>query len=137
MNLIIDHVGWVTKNIILFEKFWCNVIGYSLKRTSVLQEKMSQKLFNAPSGKIRRYSKEGSIDIEIHCFKNPVDREQVFHSFGINHVCFHTGEKGSRQEFLDLLPIDILVDIYDNPKGWQNIFVRDYERNWVELREEF
>jgi len=63
-------------------------------------------------------------------------RRLRFHDFGLNHICINTGSKGSKEEFLKTLPEDIMVNIYQNPLGWTNAFVRDYEGNWIELREQ-
>jgi len=139
-NFNIDHVGWITGDVELFEKFWVGVLGYAFVRETYIEEEACFNLFERTSGaRIRRYRRDGAgPDIEIHCFdQGPRPRLQAFDAFGINHICLHTGGPGSRRELVSELPGDVKVHIYDNPKGWENIFIQDYEGNWVELRENF
>lgn len=95
---------------------------------------------------IRRYTRdESACDIEIHMFDERSSNLKDyawkdftppgFDKHGINHVCIHTGGPGSRAEFLAKLPPNVVQKVFNNPGGWQNIFIRDYEYNWVELRE--
>lgn len=137
--LNINHIGWITKDISLFEKFWCDIIGYKEIHSSTIDSEMSKYLFgNETNVLIKRYALTGNTDIEIHCFLDGCKlglEEQYFDRIGINHVCFHTGEKGSKLKFINKLPKDVKIHTYNNPKGWTNIFIRDYENNWIELRE--
>ena len=136
----LDHVGWITQNIKKFEAFWCDILGFEQVHESFLTPEMGYKLFQAGPALIRRYSHpDWEVDIEIHQFNHHSDHGNFYYQFqriGINHICIHTGGPGSRKEFLDSLPKGHFeLHIYDNPKGWQNIFLQDYEGNWVELRE--
>jgi len=140
MFFLIDHVGWITKDIEKFEGFWCEVLGYECMHTSAAPSEMMTTLFGAGEATIKRYShpKNQGPDIEIHYFPEHGEvEEQPFYRFGINHVCILTGGAGSRTDFLSKLPETVEKAIYDNPGGWQNIFIRDYEGNWIELRENF
>lgn len=101
---------------------------------------MGYALFEYGPAMIRRYShEEWDVDIEIHQFLKddyqPREFDSPFQRPGINHICIHTGGPNSRMEFLSSLPLYVKSHIYDNPKGWQNIFIRDFEGNWIELRE--
>jgi len=141
-SLCLDHIGWITFDIEKFERFWCNVLGYECIHTSSATEEMTRSLFKADSGaEIKRYHNyhlnSTNPDIEIHYFSDHLDAPKDFHRFGINHICLNTGGQGSRTSFLESLPPEVEVKIYDNPKGWQNIFIRDLEGNWIELREDF
>jgi len=133
----LNHIGWVTQDIEAFESFWCNLLGWRCIYTSRGTEEMMGQLFQAGPAIIKRYSKEGSLDLEIHYFLETERTDSLdFQRQGINHVCLFTGGKGSRQELLNKLPEGVSRIVYDNPGGWQNIFIRDYENNWVELRED-
>ena len=134
----LDHVGWVTNNPKLFESFWCVILGFKLIKTGELSRELCMTLFSYPgSATAQRYAHpEWSTDIEIHIFNGPqAESDRYFEGHGINHICFHTGGPGSRQLFLEQLPSSVVSYVYDNPAGWQNIFIRDFEMNWVELRE--
>lgn len=133
----LDHVGWITGNIEKFERFWCKVMGFKEVARSTLTDKMGQVLFESNAAMIRKYSHpDWDVYVEIHCFDSYESDTYKFDRPGINHICLHTGGAGSRQEFIENLPDDVKVHTYDNPKGWQNIFIEDYEGNWVELRED-
>lgn len=139
INLTMDHVGWITNEVELFEKFWCESMGYHFVKEISINSNLSRQIFQFQSGgKIRRYHKENAgPDIEIHVFeKGSCQRPQVFQCFGINHICLHTGGPGSRIELIENIPEDIQVHTYNNPKGWTNMFLQDYEGNWIELRED-
>lgn len=133
----LDHIGWITGNIELFESFWCNLLKFKRVYESKLTQEMSTALFpGAGEALIYRYQHPTfGVDIEIHHFKQQEKCFYVFDRMGINHICLHTGSKGSREDFLKQMPDDIQKHIFNNPKGWQNIFIRDYEGNWIELRE--
>lgn len=134
----LDHVGWITSNIGLFELFWVDALGFKQVNESFLTPSMGKILFESGPALIRRYRKDGwTTDIEIHQFIHSSSGEwgNDFQTQGINHICLHTGGPGSRETFLRSLPDNIQHYVYDNPKGWKNIFIRDYEGNWIELRE--
>jgi hypothetical protein len=138
----IDHIGWITNNILLFEEFWCKIVGYTCIWESELDSTISKALFNIDDvATIHRYTltDTDTPDIEIHQFHKGSGNVGTwqFNRQGINHVCLHTGAKGSREEFLKVLPAYVIVHKYKNPKGWFNIFIQDFENNWVELREDF
>lgn len=134
----IDHIGWTTRDICQFERFWCGVIGFECMRETEAGNEMLLSLFGIlGNAKIRRYHHRViTPDIEIHYFDSgskfaPSD----FHRDGLSHVCLMTGGAGSRREFIAQLPQWVEVKIFNNPKGWENIFLRDLEGNWIELRE--
>ncbi|SRR5258706_11615158 len=130
MHYKLDHVGWVTNNLELFEKFWVEILGFKKIFESIIPNKMNQVLFGCDSAYCARY-KKGSITLEVHVYDELVrERELSFNQFGINHIALHVP---SRKEFLELYDFD--KRIYHNPKGWDNIFIRDFEGNWIELRE--
>ena len=135
----LDHVGFITSEIKKFEEFWCEILGYRCFHQSKLTKDMAMLLFETDEeAEIRRYRAvcvEGP-DIEIHVFKNGPKHPDwhLFQSYGINHVCLHTGGPESRRTLLERLPERVEVRVFNNPKGWQNVFIRDFEGNWVELR---
>jgi len=136
----LDHIGWITRDVTRFERFWCKILGFIRINESFLTPEMGQLLFDAGPALIRSYSHpQWDINIEIHEFiRHATGNYNYAYKFdrcGINHICIHTGGSGSRNEFMKTLPADIRRQIYDNPRGWQNIFVQDYEGNFIELRE--
>lgn len=146
MEFKFDHVGWITENIGLFEEFWCHGLGFELIHTSISDPQMFPALFDSPETAVVRLYKHPSLNINIEIHQ--VNQSKTFHScresnsflqFGINHISLHTGGYGSRKEFIKSLtakvraPIE--VKVFNNPKGWENIFIRDLEGNWIELRE--
>lgn len=139
--LTFDHVGWITRDPAKFEAFWCGILGFKQTYESRLPVEMATDLFQIKSpALIRRYYREGfGPEIEIHFLEetNPSRAPQTFGRLGINHICLHTGGQGSRKQFLDSLPASVKQYIYKNPRGWENIFIRDYEGNWIEIKETF
>ena len=135
----LDHIGWITKDIDLFEQFWCDVLGYERVKSNEAPVEMMNTLFGTQGATINRYqhpTKERGPDLEIHYFPDDGEREDMpFSRYGINHICLLVGGPGSREEFLAELPKRIKCHVYNNPGGWKNIFIKDYEGNWVELRE--
>lgn len=125
----LDHVGWVTNNLELFEKFWIDILGFEKIFESHIPNEMNQILFGCDSAYCARYRK-GDITLEVHVYEDPVKEEEIpFNKFGINHIALHVKD---REKFLKQYPFD--KRIYHNPKGWDNIFIRDFEGNWIELR---
>ena len=123
------HVGWLSNNIDLFERFWVGIMGFQRIWESGPATEMFKKLFDIEaSGTVRRYEKDG-ITIEVHFFepKAPEDNNP-FYRRGINHACLLVDD---RDKFLKLYPFE--KKVYDNPKGHQNIFIRDLEGNWIEI----
>ena len=138
-----DHIGWITQDIALFEKFWVDILEFKQVKQSIAAPEMMKVLFGIRGqAEIRRYSNaEFKLDIEIHRFDIEKDEAEFemyeetqygFSRHGINHVCIFVK---SKEEFLKALPPEVQVHRYDNPGGWTNIFVQDFESNWVELRE--
>ena len=79
---------------------------------------------------------QDDIEIEIHQFlSNSKKYNFNFNKPGINHICLFV--KTNREIFLNNLPEDIEIKSFDNPLGYKNIFIKDYENNWIELRENF
>jgi len=130
----LDHVGWITSDVSLFEAFWCNELGFQLIFESFLDKERALGLFGLDtSGTIRRYQRE-TIVIEIHHLDCNSDASQDFNRFGINHIALHVED---REAFLRELGDDVPVHRQQNPGGWSNLFINDYEGNWIELRESF
>lgn len=122
----LDHVGYVTNNLKLFEKFWVKKLGFEKVFESHIPSEMSQALFGCNSAYCARYKKE--FIIEVHVYDEPVyEGKRPFNVFGINHVALHVN---NREEFIK----PFKKHIYHNPKGWDNIFIEDYEGNWIEVR---
>jgi hypothetical protein len=135
----LDHVGWVTNNVELFEAFWVKGLGFKRIGDSRVSKSKANKLFGIDFGaKCFRY-KLDDIIIEIHVFDFHVhigDGDE-FVKHGINHISLTVD---NREEFLKelLLKIDPFpVNRATDPRGWDNIFIQDYEGNWIELREKF
>src|SRR5690606_12640858 len=106
---------------------------------------------------VLRYQRAGfNVEIEIHVFEkleegvalcppsdfilvsnqspsSSVRRDRSpFDVIGINHICLHVV---NRQEFMDSLPESITKRIYEDPRGWTNMFIQDFDGHWIELRE--
>lgn len=128
----IDHIGFITRDVQRFEAFWCSVLKFECKHISTLSREAAQTLFGIDAeASIKRYF-YGDMSVEIHDFgKNTVEASQSFARFGINHFCFYVSD---RDEFIKNLPSNVAIKVFDNPGGWKNIFIRDYEDNWIELR---
>lgn len=140
MTMTIDHIGWTTGNIEDFERFWCGVLGFKCIRVTEAGNEMLMTLFGIlGNAKIKRYHHDViTPDIEIHYFEGGSQpAPDGFHRDGLSHICLMVGGPGSRKEFTSGLPPWVEVRIFKNPKGWENIFVRDLEKNWIELREAF
>lgn len=133
MKIKLDHVGWVTSDPEKFEAFWVDILGFEKIWESYLSSELAQTLFGINHGaRCLRY-KKGDLTIEAHVFDEPVIGLPIlFDRFGLNHIALHVED---RQEFLEQYDFDTYV--YHNPKGWDNIFVRDFEGNWIELKETF
>ncbi len=130
----LDHVGWVTRDQTLFESFWCDILGFELIFESFLDPERASGLFGLQtSGEIRRYRK-GVMVIEIHVLDCISDASQEFNRFGLSHIALLVED---REKFLNSLDDDVTVHKLLNPGGWFNIFIQDFENNWIELRESF
>lgn len=128
-NMRLDHVGWITARKDLFEKFWCDILGFKNVCESEITAEMAERLFGVPAPmKCLRYEREGIV-IEIHTL-DMEPRRQDFIEYGINHICLWVDD---RNDFLRAYDFD--VRSYDNPKGHKNIFIRDLEGNWIELKQ--
>jgi catechol 2,3-dioxygenase-like lactoylglutathione lyase family enzyme/flavodoxin len=137
-TLRLNHIGWVTNNQALFEKFWVDIIGAEKISESYISEDMSSVLFGKKFvSKCVKYEYNGTI-LEIHIpttpDKNFNEMRRDFFCYGINHICFMVDD---REQFLKNLPDTVEVKIFNNPKGWKNIFIRDFEGNWIEIKEPF
>ena len=132
-KITIDHIGWITNDVELFEKFWVSILGFERVWESDLSNDLTIALFNIPGGaKCYRY-KRGDIVIEVHKFTLESNFELTrFDRYGINHIGLHLED---RKKFLEGFKGG--THIFHNPKGWDNIFIRDFEGNWVELKETF
>jgi len=128
----IDHVGWVTNDLQKFEDFWVKTLGFKKIWESHLTSEMTLALFAIGGARCLRYQKDQVI-VECHVFDTPVAKNKLpFQRFGLNHICLWVE---NRQEFLKKYSFQ--THIYHNPKGWDNIFIRDFEGNWIELKETF
>lgn len=124
----LKHIGWATKSWDLFERFWCNLMGFKQTWELHLTPEMMEKIFGVKEAALcRRYEKDGMV-IEMHHFDNQTDDPLPFNRRGLNHICIQVDD---RDKFLKLMAFDKRV--YDNPKGYQNIFIKDFEGNWIEL----
>ena len=123
------HVGWLSNNIDLFERFWVDTMGFKRNWESGPDKTMFKDLFGIDAnGTVRRYDKDG-ITIEVHFFDPPAPEDKnEFYRRGINHICLLVEDRDS---FLKSYPFDTRV--YNNPKGHQNVFIRDFEGNWIEI----
>jgi catechol 2,3-dioxygenase-like lactoylglutathione lyase family enzyme len=135
-SITLDHIGWVTNDIDLFEEFWCNRLGFELIFESNLDRERALALFGLDtSGAIRRYRRE-SMTIEIHHLNPITGAPQEFSRFGINHIALHVDD---RERFIHEIntgrDLQVPVHRHENPGGWFNLFIRDFEGNWIELRE--
>ena len=124
----LKHTGWLSNNVDLFERFWVGLLGFERVWESSGKE-MFKTLFDIDAtGTVRRYERDG-ITIEIHFFDKPApENNGSFFNKGINHFCLLVDD---RDRFLKLYPFEKRV--YDNPKGHQNIFIKDFEGNWIEI----
>ena len=124
----LKHTGWLSNNVDLFERFWCGLLGFEMVWESKGKE-MFKTLFDIDSeGTVRRYEKDG-ITIEVHFFEEKApENNGSFFNKGINHFCLLVDD---RDKFLKTYPFD--KRIYDNPKGHQNIFIKDFEGNFIEI----
>jgi catechol 2,3-dioxygenase-like lactoylglutathione lyase family enzyme len=138
----LSHIGWITNDIMLFESFWCDLLGFTCNYKSNLDNPQTLALFGVSgTPEIRRYSHpEWSLEIEIHCLENNATiPKRSFFAPGINHICLSTGKRAnnSRERFIQALPAHVQICRYHNPGGWENLFIQDFENNWIELREDF
>lgn len=129
------HAGFVTSDVPLFERFWCGVLGFVREADRVHEAAKFTRLFGIRTGgRMIRYCKDACI-IEIHSFDRGIADTPDFgyDRYGLNHICLAVD---SKEEFLKRLPPDVERTTYLDPGGWTNLLVRDYEGNWVEIREE-
>lgn len=136
VGLVVEHVGLVSARPELFDRFWCEVLGYEKSFENRPPAELFSSLFGVQrSARVARYSRAGSVDIEVHTFTSGKDLEVGgFDRLGWNHVALRVG---NRTDFLLTLPLGVRIHRYDNPGGWENIFIQDYEGNWIEVREDF
>lgn len=131
----LDHIGWITNDIEKFEYFWCRGLGFEkVWEANIMPEKVKQLFGIDRATRAMRYRKHDMV-IEIHVFNPPLPVGEVrFDTFGINHIGLWIDD---REEFiLDLKSRIGYVEVkrYWDPSGWWNIFIRDYDGNWIELR---
>ena len=135
MNFKLDHIGFVTNDIEKFEYFWCKGLGFELVWESNIMPEKVKRLFGIERAtQAMRYQK-GDMIIEIHIFNPPLQVGEIkFDTFGINHVGLWVED---REKFIDELRERIgYVEVkkYYDPSGWWNLFIKDYDGNWIELR---
>ena len=125
-------MGWVTNYPEKFEEFWIKVMGFKKIWESKLSPELCKELFDINYGATcRRYQKDDVV-IEVHIFDKMVSKNSpVFNHYGLNHICLLVDD---REKFIEQMEKEgIETKIYNNPKGHQNVFVRDFEGNWVEI----
>lgn len=140
MEIRLDHVGWVTNDIKRFEDFWVKGLGFDLEWESWISYEKTKVLFGKPRSVLARRYRRGDVVIEIHVFTDTTcvegaENQPPFERFGINHISLHVE---NRERFLqELLPKVEYLEVrrYYDPSGWYNIFIRDFDGNWIELRE--
>lgn len=136
----IDHVGWVTNDIEKFESFWVDILGFKNIWESRLSPELSKILFGLEYGAICRRYQKGDDVIEIHKFDKQIEEKKShFNQYGINHIALYVENRKelikSISNYVDNIGKKAIIHIYHNPSGWDNIFVQDFESNWIELRE--
>ena len=51
-----EHIGWITNRPDLFEKFWCEIMGFELVKSASITAEMAFSLFGIESAaSINRY----------------------------------------------------------------------------------
>jgi len=127
----LDHIGWITNDVKKFEEFWVDILGFKKIWQSHLSEDLAKTLFGVDYGAECLRYQYGDLVIEVHVFDRPVPKDnQHFIKYGINHIALFVE---SRKDFLKRY--NFTTHVYHNPKGWDNIFIRDFEGNWIELKE--
>lgn len=133
----LDHIGWVTNNLERFEEFWVTGIGFrKVWEAEILPEKVRSLYGTNRKVKAYKYQLE-DLYIEIHIFDPFTEIKNMnFDKFGINHISLKVS---SRDRFIQELKekigeFDVLR--FKDPAGWYNIFIRDFDGNWIELRED-
>ena len=130
MRIDLDHFGIVTNDLDKFESFWVDIIGFKMIFQSRIPAEMNNALFGINVSAFCARYKKGSMTLEVHVYDKKVQkREMPFNAFGLNHIAFWVKD---RQKFLK--KHNFKTHIYHNPKGWDNIFIEDFEGNWVEIR---
>lgn len=134
MKISLKHIGWTSEKPDKFEKFWIDIMGFKKVWESELPEKLTKQLFGIPTkATCRRYERNG-ITIELHCFDKiyyPGADDFNFFNQGLNHICLLVD---NREKFLKQMEKEgIQIHTYDNPKGHQNVFIEDFEGNWIEI----
>jgi catechol 2,3-dioxygenase-like lactoylglutathione lyase family enzyme len=135
MEFKLDHIGWITKDLDKFEYFWCRGLGFKkVWEANIMPEKVKQLFGIEAATRAMRYEKDGMI-VEIHVFDPPMFdySDNPFDRFGINHIGLWVED---RERFIEDLKAKVYVEVkrYYDPSGWWNIFIRDLEGNWIELR---
>ena len=138
MKIQFDHVGWITEDVTLFEDFWCKILEFKCFHQSSKEttEPLLKKVLDLSIGAdIRKYKREDT-DLQIEVYVPPYDAVTNFgpseFQKGIHHVCLHVECITS---FLESIPKNVTVNIYNNPGGWRNVFIFDFEGNRIEIRE--
>lgn len=136
MKFILDHIGWVSNNIEKFEAFWCKGLDFKQVWESNISPAKVKVLFSINNNITiaKRYQKDNMV-IEIHVFDPPLnDETNKFDCFGINHIGLWVEDREVFIEDLKDRVGYVEVKKYYDPSGWWNIFIRDLEGNWIELR---
>lgn len=135
----LDHIGFITYDLNRFESFWCKGMGFEKIGDSLMLPEKAWILFGEMYDEVRilKYKKDDVV-IEVHLFGREPSSDgphNDFNDYGINHLCLHVG---NREELLKDLVVKIeyieIRKFYD-PSGWWNVFIRDWDGNWIELRQ--
>lgn len=126
----LDHFGYVTNDLDKFEKFWVEILGFKMIFQSRIPKDMNEFLFGIKCSAFCARYKKNAMVVEVHVYDKKVQKENMpFNRFGLNHIGLWVKD---REKFLK--KYDFKTHIYHNPKGWDNIFIEDFEGSWVELR---
>ncbi len=135
MHFKLDHIGWITNDVEKFVCFWCGGLGFEKIWEANIMPAKVKTLFGIEAATRAMPYKKDDMVIEIHVFDPPLPVGEVkFDTFGINHIGLWVE---NREEFIEELKGRIgYVEVkkYFDPSGWWNIFIKDYDGNWIELR---
>jgi catechol 2,3-dioxygenase-like lactoylglutathione lyase family enzyme len=135
----LHHIGLAVSNVMHFVEFWCEGLGFVEQPTKFASRDRlgaSFGVFSHDHVSVLTYAHPDSgLTLEMHLLP-PHFESKSFDTVGVNHLAIHTGAKGSREKVLEKLPTWAYASRYQNPKGWENIVVTDWDGNKVELYED-
>jgi catechol 2,3-dioxygenase-like lactoylglutathione lyase family enzyme len=141
-HIKLDHIGWITNDVKAFESFWVDILGFEKIWESTLSKELAHTLFGVDYGALCRRYKKGDLVIEVHKFDTVnLNSDSHFVKYGINHIALHVENRNELiqtiSDYSNKTGKVVPVKIYHNPSGWDNMFIKDFENNWIELRETF